>query len=111
MKKIQETLGLHAGSYDAYFICDPGFRSRTPGNSNHKECRDDQYRTYVSQLETVSNADGYKLRIYNCNTKKSASKIFWKVQRQLFHKKECQYCLSCICMELQMGKRTENIQY
>lgn len=50
-EKIQETLGLHAGSYDAYFICDPGFRSRTPGNSNHKECRDDQYRTYVSQLE------------------------------------------------------------
>ena len=61
-------------------------------------------RMYLS-WKTVSNADGYKLRIYNCNT------IFWKVQRQLFHKKECQYCLSCICMELQMGKRTENIQY
>ena len=34
-------------------------------------------RMYLS-WKTVSNADGYKLRIYNCNTKKSASKFFGK---------------------------------
>ena len=41
-EKIQETLGLHAGSYDAYFICDSGFCGHPPGDPDLKKCTDDQ---------------------------------------------------------------------
>ena len=60
--------------------------------------------------KSVSNANGYKVRIYNCR-KKKASSIHLKVQQQLLYKQKCEHSLSCIRIQLQMGKWTANLQY
>ena len=60
--------------------------------------------------KSVSNANGYKVRIYNCRESIFHSSQ-WKVQQQLLYKQKCEHSLSCIRIQLQMGKWTANLQY
>ena len=57
--------------------------------------------------KSVSNADGYKVRIYNY----SPERQYNRQQQQLLYKQKCEHSLSCIRIQLQMGKWTANLQY
>lgn len=68
--KNSKTFGLYACSYDAYFICDSGFCGHPPGDPTLRSAQMTSSGRMSLSWKSVSNADGYKVRIYNCSKRK-----------------------------------------